>query len=297
MALADWQYRYTSPAGDALTVGDGTPFEVVEIDGLEGFNTRIGDRELPRDHGNVPGLHLATARQILMAVEFSGDDTTELDGRWATLVGTFALSKEDQGTLAFKQPGRPERQVSCRPTVLGRRLTNEQVFLSTQSIALVAADPRIYAATAETVQVPLFTPSGGGLNFPLNFPLNFSAGTSVDVVARNDGNSDAYPQIRFFGPASGTCTGVVLSNRTTGVDLDISATITSGQILTADMSAYVLGNGDLVIGLGGSSRYGDWTQPRTPLALQPGDNLLRFTITGTATVMTATVNFRDTWLG
>lgn len=296
MTLSDHQYRYTNSSGDTITVGDGTDVGVFEIDGLEGHSARVGDRELPRGHGSVPGAHYQAARQVLLGLQWAPPSGESTDARWEDIAEAFAVETGGQGELVWKQPDRPERMIRCRPIMLPRRVDNASQYLASTKVALLAADPRIYSSSEHSVSVPLYTPSGGGLNFPLNFPLNFAAGGVVDVVATNNGDADAYPTVRFHGPASGTCTGVVLSNRTTGVDVDISATITSGQILTFDAGAYITGSGEMVVGLDGSSRYGDWTQPRTPLALQPGDNVLRFTITGTATAMTAVVTFRDTWL-
>jgi hypothetical protein len=164
-------------------------------------------------------------------------------------------------------------------------------------VALTCADPRIYSAELHTELVPVFSPSGGGADYPVDGDKDFTSGTSAEVVVSNAGAADAWPTLRFHGPRDGgTLTAVELTNRTTGTVLGIVTAVGAGQVLTVDMRALVTGNGDLVVGIDGSSRYGSWQQPRTPFALAPGDNVLRLEVTGTTQDAPCIVTWRDTWL-
>jgi hypothetical protein len=87
-----------------------------------------------------------------------------------------------------------------------------------------------------------------------------------------------------------------MTNLTNGSVLQITTTITTGQILSADMTAAVTGANALVISLSGANRYGNWTVPRTAFSLSPGSNVLRFQVTGTSTDAVANLTWRDTWL-
>jgi N-methylhydantoinase B/oxoprolinase/acetone carboxylase alpha subunit len=129
-----------------------------------------------------------------------------------------------------------------------------------------------------------------------NWPVDFTGGSQNLFVAQNSGTAEAYPLVRFYGPTVGTVTGVTLTNVTNGTSLAIATTITSGQILSADMTAAVTGANTLVISLDGASRYGSWTVPRAAFSISPGSNVLRFQVTGTSTDAIANLTWRDTWL-
>lgn len=281
------QYTYRG-----LTFGRGTTLEVAAVDGLEGAVMRIADQELPRGHGSVPGPHYVDARTPV--VEFvSLGGTPDREPLHRVLADAFAV-QQVSSPLEWKADGYPARMVYARPVqlVLPRDLT------SNPKVALTCADPRIYGADLHTLNVPRYTVAGGGLDYPGDYPKNFAAGLVVDAVATNAGAADAYPVLRFYGPTDGgTVTGVTMRNLTTGQVLTVTTPVTSGQILTVDNLARVTGSGDLVVSLDGTSRYGSWVQPRTPFALIPGDNLLRFESAGSSTAVQAVATWRDTWTG
>jgi len=62
------------------------------------------------------------------------------------------------------------------------------------------------------------------------------------------------------------------------------------------MTAAVTGSSAQIISLSGSNRYGSWTAPRSAFRLSPGQNVLKFQVTGTSTDMIANLMWNDTWL-
>jgi len=168
-------------------------------------------------------------------------------------------------------------------------------------VRFTAADPRIYGSDETNRQLPIFDATSGGTNYADDFDdynVDFTVDTSTEIVMRNNGDANAYPTVRFYGPVSGTLTEVKLTNTTTSGELEITAALLTGQLLTADMRRIVAADpgADPYIHLDGSSRYSDWTLPRTPFYLQPGDNHLRFEVTGSTTNARCVVGFHDTWL-
>lgn len=276
-----------------LTFGEGADILVTRVDGLGGFEARSGDREIPRGHGSTPGKHFAASRQVMFRLHVNGDPTS-VEEMLAELQTAFLVSEDDQHELRFARPGRPERMIRCRPIVLPR-VDTPPAFFASPSVALIAADPRIYSVARRQLDVPLFS-AGGAIDYPVEYPKDYTSGVYLDAVARNAGNADAYPLVRFYGPSTGTLTRVVLRNLTTGAVLDIDTDILTGQILTFDGEALVTVNGNQVVGLDGASRYGDWQQPREPFALPPGESLLRFEITGTGTTARCLLTWHDTWI-
>lgn len=295
MALADltWSYR-------DLVFGEGTAIYVNRAEGFEGFEARTADADQPRGHGAIRGLDYVAPRTV--AFELALIDTTEAvdssayEALYASVRAAFTPSLSQDYPLIFKRPGQPERQINCRPI----QLTRTEDFLRFNRfgfppIVLRAADPRIYSTTEQTVSAPVFAAATGGFELPADLPVDFGTGTQVEAVVTNAGTAEAYPLVRFYGPISGTVTGVKLTNTTTGQILQVNTTITSGQILSADMSAAVTGSNALVVSLDGASRYGSWALPRDAFYLAPGSNALRFEVIGTSTNALATITWRDTW--
>lgn len=294
MALSDLQFSYRG-----LTFGAGTEYHVNRAEGFEGYEVRTSDSDQPRGDGAIRGLDYVAARTIAFELAVIGltDGDTTYEEYWDQVRSTFRPSREDDFVLTFARPGQPERIIRCRPVSLVR-IEDYKRFntVGFPPVVLRAADPRVYSSSLHTAYIPPYSSSGGGIDFPLNPELDFGTTTSIEAVVANAGTADAYPVVQFFGPGTGTVTAVKLTNTTTDQELEITATVTSGQILQADMEAAVTGANRLVISLDGSTRYGDWELPREPFALAPGSNTLRYEITGTSTDAVCHISWRDTWL-
>lgn len=292
MTLADHQREF-----NGLTLGDQTPYNIIEESGLEGFSVRSGTRPIPRDDGAIPGLHLADQKTVVIPVEVVGDPETVVEPAVNAAEAAFVPQRTEQLQYRFKNPGDDERFVWARP-VRFRRTRNAETTVGVDGfqVALELADPRIYSVAELIEGVPIFEASGGGADLPADLPLDMTAATQELGTAINEGSGRAYPVVRFQFPSggSGTVTGVELTNLTTGVVLDVDTTLVAGQTLTADMDALIRATGDPVIHIAGVSRYGDWVPPREPLFLAPGSNSLRFEVTGTSTDPVAVVTWRHT---
>jgi Phage tail protein len=295
MPLLDEQFSYRG-----LTFGPGCDIMINRAEGFEGFEARTSDSDQPRADGGIRGLDYVAPRTVafeLVAVETDDLDGSIYEGLWAAVRAAFQPSRDTDYDLTFKRPGMPERVIRCRPISLVR----SEEFLKFNRVGfppvvLRAVDPRIYSTAVRQGTVAPFSPTPGGTELPVEFAADFTGGTQVEFVAVNAGTADAFPLIRFFGPGTGTVTGVKLTNSTTGAVLQVNTTMTTGQILTCDMTAAATGANRLIISLDGSSRYGSWQLPRSAFSLAPGSNTLRFEITGTSTNAACTVAWSDTWI-
>lgn len=293
MALADYQFSY-----NGLTFGDGTGYYVDHHEGLEGFDTRGSDSDQPRNDGGIRGLDYVATRTIAFTLALGETSDTAYESRMAAVRAAFLPSRSADLPLTFKRPGMAERLVNCRPV----QLTRVQEYLSFDQIGhpplvLRAVDPRIYSSSQYNSNATVYAAVGGGMDWPVvNWPVDYTGGSQNLLAAQNNGTAEAYPLVRFYGPIVGTCTGVTLTNLTNGSVLAINTTVSTGQILSADMTAAVTGANINVIDLGGSSRYGSWVVPRAAFSLSPGSNVLKFQVTGTSTDMIANLVWRDTWL-
>lgn len=288
-----WSYR-------DLVFGEGTEIGVNRAEGFEGFDARTSDADLPRGDGAIRGIDYVAPRLVtfeLAVIELTGGTTT-YEQYWTMIREAFRPSRTADLPLTFARPGMPERFILARPVSLIRVETYRRYnTVGFPPIALRAVDPRIYSVALGSENMPVYAATQGGTEFPVvEFPVDFTGGGQSELVVTNDGTADAYPLMRFYGPVVGTCTGVTVTNSTTGQTFVVSTPITTGQILTADMEAAVTGAPRLVISLGGAGRYGAWALPREPFVLAPGSNTLRFQVTGTSTDVAANISWRHTWL-
>ena len=288
--LQDYQFWYGGASEVGKVFGINTNIDVVEVEGIEQLRIRSGSRELPRADGSVPGLHLVTSKDVIFGLEILG--YTEYY-EWLEVI---VPSPNEEKELHWKFPDQDQKFMRGR--VLARSdardgFTQNKIPMT---LAFEVVDPRIYGIVSESESVAINGPSAEGVDFEIDFEVDFTiiSGGGFDVVHNNAGNTRAYPLIRFFGPGTGTCTAVKLENLTTGEALEVGATILSGQILTCDMDARKRGTGARVISLDGATRYADWVLPRDTFYFQPGDNLIRLTITGTSTDVIAITNWRAT---
>lgn len=293
IGLADNTFYY-----NGLTFGDDTGYYVDRVEGLEGFDTRLSDSDEPRNDGAIRGLDYVSARTIAFVLSLGETTAEDYEDRWAALRAAFAPSRTVDRALTFKRAGQVERYVNCRPIQLVRSEDYKAYgMVGHPPVVFRAVDPRIYASDSQAIVATVFAASSGGMDWAVaNWPIDFTGATQNLISAVNNGTADAYPLIRFYGPTVGTVTGVTLTNLTNGDVLQVTTTITTGQILTADMTAAVTGANTLVISLDGANRYGSWAVPRSAFRLSPGSNDLKFQVTGTSTDALASIQWSDTWI-
>lgn len=291
--LADYQYSY-----NGYTFGQGTSVMIDHAEGFEGFEVRTSDSDQPRNDGAIRGLDYVAARTLGFTLSLAETSDTAYEADWATIRGMINPQRSTDYPLYFKRPGMVERYINCRPIQLVRveeYLAFNQIGHPT--LVFRAADPRIYASLTQSATATVYAASAGGMDWPItDWPLDYTGNFQTLATAVNNGSADAYPLIRFYGPTTGTCTGVTLTNITNGDSLAVGTTITTGQILSADMTAAVTGSSSQIISLSGSNRYGSWTVPRSAFRLSPGSNSLKFQVTGTSVDMVAVLTWQDTWL-
>lgn len=286
---------------DGLVIGKDTNYRITKLEGLEDLEIRSGDVPIPRGVGNIPGLHTEAAKQIILEAAVVGDAHSQtLANDYAAFLAKFRQS-DGVRKFSLKEPGYPERFVWAR--VVGRKFErNPRNALTFRPVLvrMTASDPRIYSEALKTATVGIYSASGGGIDMPEEeFGMDFTTNTASEVTITNAGDANAYPLLRFFGPTdAGTLTGGTLTNTSNGSIFTHTATILAAKTLEADMRRVVTADGGSVpyVHIDESSRYGDWVLPRTPFYLSPGQNTLRYEVTGTTTASLVTVSMRDTWL-
>lgn len=306
--LADYQLSY-----GGLTIGDDTEYDVAEESGISSYTVRDSDVAFPNQWGSIVGVDEVNGRTISLQVEIAAADDPALAYAFES---AFLPSDDDElGELVAKFPGRDDVYFLARVRERTRRRVIDEVFGVVRiSVKLFAPDPRAYSFEEFSEAIPAWAAGTDGLELTagsgvdLGFDLATGSGVDLgfdftgvaatgDVVLVNDGNVDTYPEIVFTPAGAGAMDQYRVTNTTTGVTFTCTATIPPGQTLTADFAMVATPKAGLPISLEGESRYGSWSQSRTPLALAPGQNTIRFeVISGTATGAIATVTWRNAWL-
>jgi hypothetical protein len=144
--LQNFQFEY-----NGVVIGAGTPYAVLNIDGLDLAEIRSGDVSWPRDHGQAKGLDLYGGRDIIFDVWMKSDGTSLQSAQLALAAATVVLPFEEL-PLWFQLPNLPLLCIMCRPRKKLLKVESDYAAanIGHPELSLHAADPRIYAAGVET---------------------------------------------------------------------------------------------------------------------------------------------------
>ena len=218
LGLADYEMSYRG-----MVFGGGHSLGIQKVVGLQDLSIRSGDVPIPRGDGNIPGLHTIKGKDIVLGLVANGVPKSQDLADTVHLASTTFRRTDIPEPLYFKLPGMDESFVYVR--CVGRVITHtpEMTFGHRPiRVRLTAADPRVYGSDSETTNINIYDASGGGSDFPFDFAEDFTVNTSREAVLTNDGDTDAHPLLRFYGPATGTVTSVKLTNPTTGQVFEVT---------------------------------------------------------------------------
>lgn len=280
--IGPFEYQYRLGGWDGLLIGNDTSYRVESHDGLEGWEMRTSDDELPRGDGALRGVDLQAARQVVFKVNTSGTQA-EVEERLDILYRALVPQRDSDWELIWRHPGRPLRVLRCRPINLIRGLSWPETIVSNQQFALRAADPRAYSAFVRQSTIP---------------NTSATAPAPIPTGVLNEGNGFAYPIIMITGPTSGPpVTRIELTNSTNDVSFVIQAVLPGGSTLLGDMDARATGAARSVVTIDEQSKYGAWQHPRETWRLDPGNNAIYLQTTPAGAPVTCTLTYRDTWSG
>lgn len=289
--LAPYQGEYRG-----LVFGQDTEYHVQGLEGILEAIMRTGDRPVPRGHGYIQGPDYAEARTVLMSITVVGQPHSEqLRQDLALVRSTFLPTPDAEHTLRWNLVGTVYQfrgRVVRSKIEYSPKAAREGHYHITAEWR--AADPFIYGDAEHTEVVPIFSVEDpGGFDLPTELPIDMAAGTFTRKNLRNEGTQLAYPVVRFQTD-SGAMSWVEATNLTHSETLRIETPVPLGDILVANMHSYTRSLPGPHIHIDNVSRFGAWQQPRIPIALHPGDNLVEFNTDATAA--TCRFTWRDTWL-
>lgn len=272
---------------NGLTFGDGTDYPIVTETGLDGFSLRVGDREVPRGDGSLPGLHLRESKELFVELELASDTGTGVEALLADVKAAFTPQRTSAFLpYVFEHGDGVEYFVRARPTRIETRRDASTNWITTVPIALSCVDPFVYASTPGSLQL-----------------VSTDGSVESDTI-NNTGRLDAQVEIQVTeSDPSGVILDVVVENLTTGVTFTYlggvaPASIDPGEVLSlqaGDQSPFRSVGEDWLTHDGQPpdlSAVPSWQAPRVPITLTPGSNSIRFTPTIVTSSSTATMDLR-----
>lgn len=174
--LLAFQYMY-----NGLKLGAGTPYGVLQVEGLDLAAIRNGDVDWPRDHGQAMGLDLYGGRDLIFDIWMKTDGTSLQHAQMALAKATVVLPDEEL-PLWFQLPNLPLLCIMCRPRLRPLKVDSDYAAanIGKPELHLHATDPRIYTAGVRTEIKP-------------NHP-------ATSKVLVNTGNTEMRPILVFTGP-------------------------------------------------------------------------------------------------
>jgi hypothetical protein len=215
-------------------------------------------------------------RVITWPLRVQGATHTEFIARWRQLAHAFTQTRRlGAGTLALAQPDGSARQIRAWYHSGFDQVPRAGWSYDTAILSLYCEDP-YWSDTTPTVVTRTYQAAGASFISP-SFPKMSSSQTLGATVANNPGDVEAWPVWTITGPAS----AITATNNTTGEAFTLTPV---GGAMTGGQVATITTDPPSIIGTDGvTSWVGGLNWPSAVLwALQPGDNNITFTVTGSA---------------
>lgn len=142
--MADGQFSY-----NGWSFGDGTAFDIVEIDGLGIDGIRSSLTDLPTGDGAFPGVDYYSTRVVRFRLEVTGTSAADRESNIDTMRRATVKQSADL-PLTLDLWGQTAMRLECRPT--RRRAVVNHTFslgeLAVYDLEFLAADPLFYESAA-----------------------------------------------------------------------------------------------------------------------------------------------------
>jgi hypothetical protein len=217
MALNNYQFSF----GSFVFGGTGSPFQVYEIDGLEGLpDISSQDDNRGFNDGMYSGRDFLRGRTITMTILTFAGNGNSAQQNFNLLQGALIPQQTDVTPLNFLMSV-TDVEMTIGARVRSRRTTVDPDytfgFIRSQ-YTFFCPDPRYYNATTTTVS--LIPVQALGRTYDRIYDLTYGGGASGASV-NNNGTTTTYPTITITGPISNP----TISNNTTGQFVTVNTTL------------------------------------------------------------------------
>ncbi len=284
MTLAAFQIEF-----GGLVMGDGTDYDLVTLDGLEGLPAMVQtDQKRPRAHGQFLGGMFASGRQVTAVLEVTAATDAAFRADLDALSNATTPLPFTETPFTYSLPGMTGARM------VGARALDRAIIVDVDYVHRVAhaacrwwaTDPLVYSDPAQTLwtSVPL---DDGGVAWPGVWPLYWGVSSSSGLItAINAGGIAAPVVIVLTGPVDNP----TVTNLTEGKALAFSLHLGPTDTLTIDPAHFsVLLNGIV-------NKRGSMTPGSRWWDLQPGANVIAYHAASALSGSTATLSWRSAWM-
>jgi phage-related protein len=283
MSLVDYSFSFGT-----FVFGSGTPFPVLEIDGLEGVpELRVQDDNRGYNDGSFSGRDFYNGRTLTFNINVFAGNGNSASTNLSRLQAALLPQSTGTTTLNFKlSPSDTPKTIQARVRQVKSKVDPEWTFgyIKVQ-VVMFCPDPRYYETT------PIF----GTITAPLSFPgrtydrvynLSFGGGGTNQITVNNTGWIYTSPIITITGPCVTPTVGLAGTSDYISINYSMSAT---DQIIIDLNQKLVTLNGATIRNLlvAGSNWF---TCP-------PGNSSIFFNISSGATAATnATISYSPAYI-
>ncbi len=276
---------------------DGTAWDLTDVNGYYmpypglqgqyGVPTSVVSYVVPGQPGDRVQYLQVAPNDLRALVRIYGEDWVALDQARRALAEAMRPSR-GAGVLRHTAHDGATRDLYCLEVSRLRdvsRQTPSEIWVGLQ---FRAADPYWYDKDATVVSL---SPSAASEFFDAPFlPLKLtSGGVSSNFSIINDGQADTWPIFIITGPG----TDPTLTNTTTGEQLDITLTLSAGQILTINTDPSVAS----VLREDGSDQWATVSNTSSLWPLVTGTNVITLEMGGTSGASSLQVQYKRRWEG
>jgi len=261
---------YSFQFGSFVFGGAGSPYQILDVDGLGLPELRVQDDNRGYNDGMFSGRDFLSGRNLTFTINIFSDATRNAQQNLALF--NQAMVPQQSGTTALYFQLAP----TDTSKVLYARVRSRRVLVDPDytygfirvQVTMFAPNPKYYDQTFTTGSISPVAPSGRTYNRTYN--LSYGGGSNASALTIvNSGTWTTYPTVTITGPI----TNPILTNQTTNQSLAVTVTLQATDSLVLDLeNRNVLLNGSPVRNLlTGSSQW---------FGASPGSTV--FTLTGTA---------------
>jgi len=228
MALNYYSFQFNN-----LTFGGaGSPFQILDVDGLGLPELRVQDDNRGYNDGMFSGRDFLSGRTLTFTLNIFGDSTHNAQQNLAIFNQTMIPQTSGTTPLYFQLAPTDTTKVLYARVRSRRVLIDPDYtygFIRVQ-VTMFAPNPKYYDQTATTASILMSAIPGRTYNRTYNLVYG-SATNASQVTVNNTGTWTTYPLVTI----NGTITNPSLNNLTTGQSLTINTTLSSTDSLVLDL--------------------------------------------------------------
>lgn len=284
MALNNYQFQF----GSFKFGGAGSPFQIIDIDGLESLpELRVQDDNRGYNDGMYSGRDFLAGRTITFTIHTFAGNGNSAQTNFNLLQAALIPQSSGTTTMQFLlSQSDSEMQIGARVRTRMTKVDPEYTFGFIRSqYSMFCPDPRYYSNTQSTASLTPQQPLGRTYNRTYNLVYGGGA-ISTSTAILNSGTWTTYPVITITGPALNPTVG----NITTGQYMTVNYGLTNTDTLVIDLN-------QKTVTLNGSSARNLLANNSQWFGAPPGTSNYYFTAnTYTIGLTAATVTWRSAYI-